>query len=222
MAIPMRPLSCAEVRQEVARRAFEALEPHVESSVSAHLAVCDDCRLHAEDVERGVRRMATSLLREDPPPDLERRLRDTIRSAPIRRPRSRRRLATATLAVAFIVVGVTLVAAARPSSPGPSAVLSPADRAARADGVATLEGPPTARRVRLTVKGLPSLAEGSAYGLWVSGGSGKWQLLGQFRSSSHEALYPLRGQPPELVRVTVERSDTTPDAPGLEVLTGRF
>ena len=59
MAIPMRPLSCAEVRQEVGRRAFEALEPHIETALSAHLAVCADCRLHAEDVERGVRRMAT-------------------------------------------------------------------------------------------------------------------------------------------------------------------
>ena len=141
---------------------------------------------------------------------------------PIRRPRSRRRLATTTLAVAFIVAGMALLAAARPSRPGASAVLSPADRAARADGVATLEGPPSARRVHLTVKGLPSLAQGSAYGLWVSGGSAKWQLLGQFRSSSHEALYPVPGPPPELVRVTVERSDNAPDAPGLEVLTGRF
>src|SRR5947199_227431 len=63
MAVPMRPLSCAEAREEAARRIFEPLEPHTAATLDAHLAICHDCREQVQDMEHAAR-----LLRSTAPP----------------------------------------------------------------------------------------------------------------------------------------------------------
>src|SRR5438552_7043717 len=98
MAVPMRPLSCAEAKQEAARRLFEPLEPHVEATLSAHLAICDECRRASEDQALAAHLLETSLLRADPPPGLERSLIEAAREPPAIPGRSVRRLLAATAA----------------------------------------------------------------------------------------------------------------------------
>src|SRR5437870_2323808 len=98
----MRPLSCAEARQEAARRIFEPLEPHVEATLSAHLAVCDDCRAVVDDQMLGATLLADSLLRHDPPVGLERTIIDSARQPPPAPGRPLRRMITAAVAALLL------------------------------------------------------------------------------------------------------------------------
>jgi hypothetical protein len=218
MAIPMRPLSCAEARQEAARRVFEPLEAHVEATLSTHLAGCTECRAFAADVARAGDALESSLLRREPPPDLERRVIETVRRGPEPRPRSRRRLLTALAAIVLIAGGVALVASAPRAGAGATAVLSPADRAEQATGSASRTGP----WLHVVVNGLPTLAAGGTYAVWAGDGSGRWVLLGEFGGSATDSRYRLPAFAPELVKVTIERADAEPESPGLDVLVGRL
>jgi predicted anti-sigma-YlaC factor YlaD len=223
MAIPMRPLSCAEAREEAARRAFEPLEPHVEATLSAHLAACTDCRNNAEDLQHTALLLRSSLLVTEPPLELEGHVFQAIRSVGRQRRRSRRRLTTAFAASVLSIAGLALIALPGPSQGrGRSATLAPTDRVAPATGSVTIEGPGTSHELHLNVTGLPDLADGSTYALWAGDGKGSWTLLGEFRTTTTEALYQLPRGAPELVRVTIERIGAPPDTPGLEVLTGRL
>lgn len=213
----MRPLSCTEARQEVARRLFEAIEAHTEATLTAHLAACMECRLHADEVDQASRLLSASLLRDEPPAGLEWRVVEAVRSAPVARPGTRRRLLAWTLAFALAGLGILLIALPTSSDDGSVATLSPTDRFARAGGSARVFG----TQLELEVMRLPALATGSAYGVWVGDAGGGWQLVGEFRSTETDALYRVRGTP-EVVRVTIERAGSDPETPGLEVLTGRF
>jgi len=215
----MRPLSCAEARQEAARRVFpqEELEAHVEATLTAHLAVCSECRLYADGVERAARLVARSVIRHDPPPTLEKRVVDAARTAPARGRRTVARAATMAAAIMLVATGIALLV---PGTSGPArqTVLSPTDRFPRVTGSATLgDG-----RAHVVIDGLPSLAAGSAYAVWVGDGRGPWRRLGTFRSSDVDSFYDVPGAAPELVRVTIEPVDVPPEVPGVEVLTGRW
>lgn len=222
MAVPMRPFSCAEARQEAVRRLFEPLEPHTEATLAGHLAVCDDCQAHADDTARAARLLGSSLVGTDPPGELEARVLEAVRGEPSRRVGRRRRVWTAALAAALVMAGVALIVVLPGPGRGGQATLSPADRVPRAQGSAVIEGPAGSHRLRINVTGLPDLAEGSAYAVWLGDGRGTWRRLGQFRRNPAELFYPLPEPQPELVRVTIEWVDADPASPGFAVLTGRF
>ena len=220
----MRPISCGDARQEAARRLFEPVEAHVEATLSAHLAVCDSCRVHADDIEEAARVLNHSTVSADLPPDLEARVLMAIRTQPVRPKRSVRRPITAVVAVALILVGTVTLVGGGPATPARSSTLSPLERFDYAAGTATVLGPGAGTRLHLVVSGLPSIDPSSAYAVWVGDGKDGWLRLGDFRSPSADNVYdlPSGGSDLELVKVTIERLDDAPIEPGLAVLTGRL
>ena len=222
MAIPMRPLSCAEAREEAARRIFEPLEPHTAATLDAHLAICHDCREQVQDMEHAARLLRSSVLVHDPPDDLEDRLIRGVRTEPVARRRSLRRVVTATMAVVLLIGGLGLVVTSPRAARADSVALAPAERAGRAGGTATILRDSGAYRVRLVARTLPTLVDGAAYGVWIDTGDDGWRQLGQFRQSAVDNVYDAGAARPGIVKVTIERTGMSADAPGLEVMTGRF
>jgi hypothetical protein len=216
----MRPLSCAEAKQEAARRLFEPLEAHLEVTLSSHLAVCDECRVAAEDMAAAAGFLETSVLRHELPLDLETRLLASLRQEPAAPKQSRRRLLASIAAAVLMLCGVGLIVIS-PSEPvGQAVALAPADRYTGVRGTVALEGPAGALRLRLTVTGLPPVGAVAAYTAWA-GADGRWARLGEFRAASGELLYPVSARP-DLVRVTIESVGANADTPGTEVLTGKL
>src|SRR3989442_10054103 len=177
MAVPMRPFSCAEARQEAARGLFEPLEPHTEATLAAHLAVCSDCHAHFEEMTGAAHLLETWLLRDDPPVELERRVLDAVRDEPGARATSRRRLATAVVVCGIVGLGLALLAIPPRTASSRTSRLVAADRAARANGIASVEETNGTFHLRLRAAGLPSLPDPTTYAVWISAG-GRWRIEG--------------------------------------------
>ena len=73
------------------------------------------------------------------------------------------------------------------------------------------------------VGGCQYVGAGVPHGVWVDSADGNgWSQVGQFRQSVVDNIYDAGAARPSVVKITIERTGMTPDAPGLEVMTGRF
>ena len=110
-------MDCLAVRERLGEYAVSTLDPSDTREVERHLEWCAGCRKEARELREGAAMIGLSLARSEPPPELEGRVLDRVRSTAarphVRRVRGLRGATVLAAVLAFVAIGLAATLFAR-------------------------------------------------------------------------------------------------------------
>ena len=196
------------------------LAPEEERGVRLHLETCSECREALARVQGATELLDSARLAADPPDGLEERILTAVGHEPVRPGRTRRAimavLASLLLGASSFAVGLAL-GRLSPAVSDPDQVV-PMAGSAGASGTARVYALQTgARRIELTVGGLPDLPPGVAWDVFFADTRGNRRSAGSFLagsgSSSTTVQLTVGAGSARFTTLVVNRSDAAPTDP---------